>query len=199
MASVELIKPNDFFRTKIHSASHELSIQLSDDLEFYLVNLLCDFIDARNYKIGDMDLLDTPLALIYKQAIEASPQMQLKVYKKLGDLSLYVAGYFHSSLQSKTVGPKYYISMGSSAYSKMSAIMKVRHQEEHFTNMYSQLSAEFTQLVKIVTKVSTEIPIESHNLLKIYENWCPNQSQSLKNFLQNEGITLNEDMDEDLQ
>lgn len=190
MTIVDLIKPNDFFRSKVSSASEELNIELSTDLEFYLVNLLCDFIEPQSLTLGNMNLLDTPLAIIYKEALESSPQMQLKMYKKLGDLSLYVAGYFHNSLQRKAVGRSYYISMGSSAYQKMSSIMKVRHNEAHFTDMYSNLSKEFKQLVQVVTKVSTEIPIESHNLLKIYEKWCNNQSETLKEYLQNEGITL---------
>ena len=198
MSNLELMKPNEFFRNKITSASTDLSIFLGEDVEFYLVNLLCDFIDPNNFKMGKLDLLDTPLALIYKQAVEASPQMQVTVYKKLGDLSLYVAGYFYSSLQNKTVGPKYYISMGSSAYSKISSIMEIRHQEKHFTEMYSKLSAEFTQLVKVITRVSKELPIESNNLLRIYEKWCTTQSQTLKAFLMNEGVVV-DDRDENIQ
>ena len=182
MASVELIKPKDFFRGKINSASNDLSISLSQDLEFYLVNMLCEFIEPSNFKIGELDLLDTPLALIYKKAVDSPPQMQIRVYKKLGDLSLYLAGYFQPSLQRKTVGTRYYISMGSSAYSRMSSIMQVRHQDKHFTEMYSRLSSEFSQLVKIITQVTAELPIESNNLLKIYEKWCNTQSQTLKNF-----------------
>ncbi|SME89626.1 hypothetical protein [Pseudobacteriovorax antillogorgiicola] len=189
MSVVDLVKPNDFFRDKVGDAVDGLNIDLDADLEFYLVNLLCEFIQPQNLILGDIDLLDTPLALIYKEALESSPQMQLKVYKKLGDISLYIAGYFQASLSRKTVGPGYYISMGSSAYQKMSSIMQRRYNELHFTEMYSNLSREFKTLVSVVTRIAGDLPIENHNLLKIYEKWCDTQSTTLKTFLENEGLS----------
>lgn len=168
---VDLVKPSDFFRSKVDDVIQKMQIDLDDHLEFYIVNLLCEFITPQNLTLGEMDLLDTPLALIYKEALEAPPQSQPKLYKKLGDVSLYIAGYFQASLARKTVGRNYYISMGSSAYQELSQIFKTRHREIHFTEMYSNLSKEFKTLVAVMSGVSKEIPIQSPNMLRLYESW----------------------------
>lgn len=154
MHHVDFTTPDSFFQTAVSEAACNLNVDLDDNIEFYLVNLLCDFVQPQTMTIGQLDVLDTPLAIIYKQAIESTPSMQLKLYKKLGDVSLYIAGYFSPSLNRKSVNSDYYISMGSSAYGRLSDIMKSRHREEHFTEMYLSLSKEFRTLVEITTKVS---------------------------------------------
>ena len=174
---VEFTTPNDFFKAKVENAASGLQVDLSTELEFYLVNLLCEFIQPQNLKIGDMNLLDTPLALIYKQALEAPPQMQVKVYKKLGDISLYVAGYFQASLSRKTVGRSYYISMGSSAYQKMSNIMKNRHREMHLLKCI----AAFLKSLRLLLRSLQESVRAYLVTTKIYTLFMKNVTRTLKN------------------
>ncbi|NRA64353.1 MAG: hypothetical protein HRU19_07705 [Pseudobacteriovorax sp.] len=160
MTFVEFLNPNDFFQSRIENAASKLKIPLNEDIEFYLVNLLCEFINPQNMTIDEINLMDTPLALIYKKAVESGPNDQLKVYKKLGDFSLYVAGYFQDSLNRKTVNTNYYISMGSSAYQSASRLMRSRHNDYHFMKMYQGLANEFGKLVAIITHVAGALPKE---------------------------------------
>lgn len=190
MSILELVHPADFFRSKISSAATSLNLQLKDEIEFYLVNLLCEFIQPDQLAVDEIDLLDTPLALIYKKALESSPDMQIKIYKRLGDTSLYIAGYFQDSLNRKTVDASYYITMGSSAYLKISNIIRDRHGEARFTSIYAELAKEFKNLVNLVMEVSEDIPTDAHrNLLAIYERWHRTGSQKLRRILEEQGIT----------
>ncbi|MFW7378145.1 MAG: hypothetical protein ACOH5I_05010 [Oligoflexus sp.] len=190
MSIVELVHPADYFRSKVNSAASALNLQLKDEVEFYLVNLLCEFIQPQQLAVDEIDLLDTPLALIYKKAIESSPDMQIKIYKRLGDTSLYIAGYFQDSLNRKTVGAGYYISMGATAYDKISNIMRDRHGETNFTRVYAELAKEFKNLVNLVTEVSEDVPGDAHrNLLAIYERWHRTGSEKLRKILEDQGIS----------
>ena len=39
-----MVKPHEFFREKVTEAVANQRIELGDDVEFYVVNLLCEFI-----------------------------------------------------------------------------------------------------------------------------------------------------------
>lgn len=190
MSIFELVHPADFFRTKISSAANNLNLQLKDDVEFYIVNLLCEFIHPDQLVVDEIDLLDTPLALIYKKALESAPEMQVKIYKRLGDASLYIAGYFQDSLNRKAVDATYYITMGSAAYQRISTLMRDRYRDQNFTTIYGDLSKEFHNLVNIMVEVAEDIPADAHrNLLSIYERWSRTGSDKLRKILEDQGIT----------
>lgn len=190
MSIVELVHPADFFRTKVSSAATALNLQLKGEIEFYLVNLLCEFIQPQQLSVDEIDLLDTPLALIYKKALESTPDMQVKLYKRLGDTSLYIAGYFQDSLNRKTVGASYYINMGATAYEKISIIMRDRHGDANFVRIYAELAKEFKNLVNLVTEVSEDIPGDAHrNIVAIYERWHRTGSAKLRKILEDQGIS----------
>ncbi len=189
MSTLELVQPADFFREKISDAATTLQLTLTEELEFYLVNLLCDFINPENMSLDELDLLDTPLALLHKRAIESSPDMQIRIYKKLGDISLYVTGYFQDSLHRKTVDADYYISMGSGAYHRISHLMQNHHRDEHFTRVYQDLAREFRNLVALMTELADDFPTrENPNIIAIYERWNRTGSDRLRRILEDEGI-----------
>ena len=169
MTVVDLVDPKDYFHGQIEQATGKLQIRLSDDIEFYLVNLLCEFIKPADMTIDELNLMDTPLALILKKATESAPSTQLKIYKKLGDISLYVAGYFQDSFNRKAVNASYYVSMGSSAYQSASRLMGRRYGDLHFQEMYDGLSRDFNKLVQIITYVAGSIPnkLDESSILRI--------------------------------
>ena len=158
MTSIELVNPLEYFRSKVNSAADRLKIDLDDQIEFYLVNLLCEFIDPSTIYTdsGEIDL-HTPLAIMLKNALESAPSEQVKIYKRIGDTSLYFSGYFQDYFNRKTVNVDYYISMGASAYTSVSSIMRERHRDEHFTTMYSDLANEFENLVGLISQISGDV------------------------------------------
>ncbi|MCX6123632.1 MAG: hypothetical protein NTV34_02610, partial [Proteobacteria bacterium] len=89
------LSPEAFFRERITTASHKLNIPLADEVEFYLVNLLIEFIDPTqlNKEFGT-DILATPLVLLLKQIGEAPETKRPAMYRRLGDTSLYISGCF---------------------------------------------------------------------------------------------------------
>ena len=190
MNTVELLNPRDYFRDQVYSAAQSLNLQLDSDIEFYLVNLLCEFINPAQLNIDDeMAVLDTPLAMMLKKAIESSPDIQIKVYKRLGDTSLYFAGYFQDFFNRKTYDVGYYINMGAAAYGQTSALMRTHKNDSHFSKIYLNMAQEFRTLVNIVAEVSESTPFaKDRDLLSTYTRWQQTQSSKLRRILEEEGI-----------
>ncbi|MGE0173881.1 MAG: hypothetical protein AB7T49_13885 [Oligoflexales bacterium] len=189
--TLQIVKPEEYFRTEVHSAVSSLKINLDSQIEYYLVNLLCDFIEPRKDLDGEqqIDVFNTPLAIMLKSAMEATPDTKVKIYKRLGDTSLYFAGFFQEYFNKKTFDVSYYITMGSTAYNNISEIVRYRHSDAHFTKMYQDLAKEFKNLVEVIATISEQfIDRTDKNLLATYERWTKTQSDRLRKILENEGI-----------
>jgi hypothetical protein len=186
------VKPQEFFREKVTSALANQRIKVGDDVEFYLVNLLCEFIAPGKLEtvVGELNALETPLAIMMKQALEAPPVQRLRIYKYLGDTSLYVAGFFQDYFNRKAFDIGYYISLGASAYENVSVLFKDQHGDENFRIMYNDLAAQFQALVDIVAEVS-EIPGSDKplDILAVYDRWTRSNSERLRKMLHKVGIT----------
>ncbi len=186
-----LVGPQEFFREKVSEAVSNQRLDIGDELEFYVVNLLCEFIAPGKLETvsGELDALETPLALMLKQAVEAPPTQRLRIFKYLGDTSLYFAGFFQDYFNRKTFDIGYYISLGSSAYNNVSSLIRDQHGDEHFTTMFNDLAGRFGELVEVVAEVS-ETPGEAKpiDLLAIYDRWTRNNSERLRRMLNKAGI-----------
>jgi hypothetical protein len=186
-----VVKPQEFFREKVTAAIAKQKVKVSDDLEFYLVNLLCEFIAPGKLEtmVGEMTALETPLALMLKKALEAPPATQMRIYKYLGDTSLYVAGFFQDFFNRKAFDINYYISVGQTAYSSVSSLMRDQHADEHFSDMYNSLGEQFKMMVEIVAEVS-ELPgdVRALDILAIYDRWNRTNSERLRRKLSEQGI-----------
>lgn len=187
-----LASPHEFFRDKIAEAATNQKVTISDEVEFYLVNLLCDFIAPKNLETfhGQYSALDTPIAILLKEAGEAPPTYQAKVYKYLGDTSLYLAGFFQDYFNRKSYDINYYIDMGQVAYSNVSTIMRDQHGDKHFSGMYGTLSNQFKTLVEVVAEVSeTPESAGATDILSLYDRWTRTNSDRILRILQNAGIS----------
>ena len=187
-----LINPTEFFREKVSSAIGNQKLELNEEIEFYLVNLLCEFINPEkiNSVMEEMNVLETPLALILKKALE-SPQQeeQIKLYKVLGDTSLYVSGYFQDFFNRKTYDIDYYITLGSNAYNNVSSLMRDGFKGNQFPQIYHSLSHNFPMLVEVLAEVADLLGnSENANLLALYDRWTKNQSERLRKKLEESGI-----------
>ena len=185
-----IINPREFFREKVSQALLNQKVNLSDEVEFYLVNLLCGFISPEKLKttLGELDLLDTPLAIMLKHALESPPSMQLKLYKLLGDTSLYISGYFQDYFNRKAFDLDYYVTLGSQAYSHVAGLVK-SPQQKQFRDIYLALSENFPLLVEVVAEVSEQSGLQDNSdLLALYDRWSRSQSERLRKKLVDRGI-----------
>ena len=188
-----VVKPEEYFHEKISAAIKRLNLTMNEDIEFYLVHLLCDFIDPTkiNATLGDnQDVMDLPLALMLKKAMESPPNAKMRIFKTLGDTSLYFSGFFQDYFNRKSFDIGYYITLGTIGYQNVATLMRDHHREDHFFELYQELADTFEILVDVIAEVSTEAsPVTASNLLSIYDRWTKCNSNRLYRLLNKYGIT----------
>ncbi|MEM6730863.1 MAG: hypothetical protein AAF658_04870 [Myxococcota bacterium] len=177
----------EFFKDEVNGAAESLGLSLDDLVEYYVVNLLCDF--------SRSDLSPTPgeepLAFIYKRALEATPLERISHLKELGDLALYVAGFFTEFIERSLVDVDYYISMGGSAYANVSDLLSSQPSGDGFAEVYGDLSSRFPQLVDVLNEVSDrsrDTKASDTDLLRLYDRWKRTKSQRIERNLTARGL-----------
>lgn len=164
-------QPQEFFRELLVEAMGNQKLRTREETEFYLVNLLNDFMTTDRLFTEALDgtKREEPLALMLKDALE-QPQrrMQGLLFRQLGDVSLYKAGFFHESLSRKLVDVDYYIDMGGGAYQQVA----VRAEDNAQRIIFDELSDKFARLVEVFAEVADRTAQRSQkDLLRLYEKW----------------------------
>ena len=185
-------QPQAYFHELVTDALHRQHVTTQPETEFYLVNLLNQFMttDRLYARDGQGAVREEPLALMLKEALEQpAAQAQSAMFRHVGDVSLYVAGYFQESLNRKLVDVDYYIGMGGTAYTQVAA----RSEEEMKKALYLELAEKFGRFVEVLAEVSDKTtPRTEKDLLRLYEVWVRTRSERAAKALQEAGILPNE-------
>jgi hypothetical protein len=192
-------QPQDFFRELITEALDHQKMVVQPETEFYLVNLLNQFMTTEKLypRDGAGSVREEPLALMVKDALEQpQPRAQSAMFRHIGDVSLYVGGYFQDSLNRKLVDVDYYIDMGGAAYQRVA----VRSDEEVLRAVYQELANKFGSFVEVFAEVSDKTsPRTEKDLLRLYDLWVRTRSGRAAKALQEAGILPNETIKKDWQ
>ena len=180
------ISPQAFFRDKVVDAQSRQGIQLSENVEFYIVNLLCDYL-----RVDDSRVSDECLALILKRALESPHGEKILLYKKLADTALYFSGFFQEYFNRKCFDIKYYVMMGEGAYEQLAHLIRKRTASQSaISEIYEEMATNFEAAVDIITDVSENTAgFDTHrSTLSIYDAWLSTSSKKLARDLNNRGI-----------
>lgn len=185
-------QPQDFFRELVMGALGRQQVAVAPETEFYLVNLLNQFITTdRLYAVDEQGgVREEPLALMLKEAFEhPEPTTQAKMLRHVGDVSLYVGGYFQQSLNRKIVDVDYYIEIGGRAYQLVAS----RSDANVHRSLYEELAGKFKALIDVLADVSDLTqPKTERDLLRLYELWVRTRSDRAAKALKEAGILPND-------
>jgi hypothetical protein len=192
-------QPQDFFRELVTDALGRQKVSTKPETEFYLVNLLNHFMKTDRLYQTDSNggLNEKPLAFMVKEAIEEpTPEGQSKMFRHIGDVTLYTAGFFQDSLNRKLVDVDYYIDVGNTAYKQVAS-----HTEEALLRtIYQELADKFAAFVDVLADVSCKTtPRSEKDLLRLYELWVRTGSDRAAKALQEAGIQPNSNFKKDWQ
>ncbi len=192
-------QPQDYFRELICEAMGNQKISTQPETEFYLVNLLNQFMTTdKLYARGpEGHSKQEPLAILVKEALEEDrPLAQSALFRHIGDVSLYTAGFFQDSLNRKLVDVDYYIDMGGTAYQQVA----VRMDGDLLKLLYGELAQKFGDLVEVLAEVSSKTNHHTEkDILRLYELWVRTRSERAAKALQEAGILPNETIKKDWQ
>jgi len=179
----------DYFREQVIGALQLHKIQTRPETEFYLVNLLQQFVSTDRLYVQEADgsRKEEPLVFMLKEAIETPDRdAQRALFRQLGDVSLYMAGFFQERLRRKWVDLDYYIGMGGTAYQNV----VVRLDDLALKPVYQELSERMGVFVEVFAELGrSAFPAQTQtDLLRVYEQWLSTGSERAAKVLKAAGI-----------
>jgi hypothetical protein len=179
----------EFFRTSIGDAIVRQGVDVDPHAAHYVVNLMTLF--ARSEQLyeqqGEVYGL-RPLALMLADAADAaSSQERNYCLQRIGDVSLFIAGFFADSLRSAAVDIDYYVRMGGSAYGSLSEEGRGSVRVRAFAGIFRELADKFPLLVDVLQEVR-EGPACGPDLLRTYEIWLKTGSRRAERLLREHDV-----------
>jgi hypothetical protein len=175
----------EFFKELVESAMARQHVHAADLTEYYLVNLLCQYV--RLDAPLDHAEHSQPLALRLARAFESGGSQQRARLRSIGDFSLFMSGFFSDSFTRGAVDVDYYKSMGEYAYGSLS-----RYDEDAFAEVFGELSRKFVGFMDVLADISERTTVASTtDVLRLYEKWLRTGSERDGQRLLERGILPN--------
>lgn len=179
--------PVEFFREQLGKAMEHQRVSTSAFTEYYLVNLLAGGVRGAALPPPEPGYDETPLALLYVRALQASRAERARLLRMLGDTALFVSGFFADSLTRKLVDAAYYRAMGGGAYTRLS---QDGDPAGFGHDVFAELAARFMQFADVLSEVSEASRLTSdQSVVRLYERWLQTGSRRAALLLNEKGIT----------
>src|SRR5690606_16611857 len=138
-----------------------------------------------------------PLALFLAEAMEAPTAEERNfALQRIGDISLFVAGFFGEGLGRRQVGVDYYVRMGGSAYGSLSERVRGSVRGQVFRAVFAELAAKFQDFVDVLSDVRDEARgNDDVDILRLYDTWLRTGSKRAERMLRRLGIEPNRALD----
>ena len=180
----------EYFRDELHTALERQHVAVEDQTEHYVVNLLTLF--ARSEALYDRTPECTrlkPLVVLLSDALEArSPGDRNRGLQRLGDVSLFVAGFFAQSFARKLIDIDYHIAMGGRAYGTLAETL-ARSRCRVLGQVFAELAEKFQPMVDALNEVSETAHRHSdEDILRLYEIWLKTGSRRSYRILKALGV-----------
>ncbi len=104
----------DYFRTSIDDVIAEQGVHVDAHATHYVVNMMTLFSRSDQFYQDDGETYGIkPLALMLADAADApSTEQRNQTLQRIGDVALFISGFFVESLANKAVDIDYYMTMG---------------------------------------------------------------------------------------
>lgn len=178
MSAVRRVVPvanlREFFKDTLHGALRKQQLNVEDQTEQYVVNVLTLF--ARSEALYEQTadgLRLRPLVAMLCAAFEAPAGTveRHRALQRLGDVSLFIAGFFAHGFATKLIDIDYHIAMGGRAYGALAQTC-ARGRGHALAGVFAELSEKFQPLVDALNEVSEgSAPQSDGDILRLYEIW----------------------------
>ena len=181
----------EFFRDSIGAAMATNKVVMDDHTTHYVVNLLTLF--SRSEALYE-DTADgrrlQPLAIMLANACEANSEVERNAtLQRLGDVALFIAGFFADGLQRAAVDMDYYVYMGGGAYQSLSAHMRGTVRGQALRDVFAELGYKFQSMVDVLNEVRESArSTNDADVLRLYELWLKTGSGRAERLLREMGI-----------
>jgi hypothetical protein len=181
----------DYFRESVDSAIGKQSVAVDPHAAHYVVNLLTLFSRSEDLYEEQGDVYGLrPLALLLADAADAPSAAERNFsLQRIGDVALFIAGFFADSLAHRLVDIDYYIHMGGNAYASLSDEMRGTARGRALCDVYRELALKFQVVVDVLNEVRDEARESSDlDVLRTYEIWLRTGSRRAAALLRQNGV-----------
>lgn len=164
----------EFFRDSVEDALRSQKVSADAHTAHYIVNLLTMFARSeRLYEDSHEGRGMRPLAFMLGDALEADCERERnKLLQRLGDVALFMAGFFAQGFQRKLVDIDYYIAMGGTAYGFLSDSMRSAARPHVFCDIFAELARKFQPFVDVLNEISESAYVHTDkDIMRLYEIW----------------------------
>jgi hypothetical protein len=179
----------DYFRTSIDDVVARQQVDIDPHAAHYVVNLLTIFSRSDELYEDDGEVYGLrPLALMLADAADAeSAEHRNHLLQRIGDVALFVAGFFSDGLATRAVDIDYYIHMGGNAYGSLSTEVRGTFRGRVIADVFHELAIKFQLLVDVLNEIS-DGPKGDVDLLRTYEVWRRTGSRRAEQLLRKNGV-----------
>jgi hypothetical protein len=180
----------EYFHEELRGALTHQHVAVADQTEHYVVNLLTLF--ARSEQLFERTpdgVRLKPLVQMLNEALEApsAPERE-RGLQRLGDVSLFIAGFFAHSFARKLVDIDYHIAMGGRAYGTL-ALHLARGRRQVLGRVFAELAEKFLPLVDALSEIAEAArQYTPADILRLYEIWLKTGSPRARSLLQQLGV-----------
>ncbi len=181
----------EFFHDSVQTALRKQRVDVDDHTEHYVVNILTMFARSEElYEPTPEGIRLKPLAQMLADASEASsPQQRDDALRRLGDVSLFVAGFFAQSFARRLIDIDYHIAMGGRAYGTLADNLRGSIRGQAFAAVFLELAQKFQRLVDVLNEVAEMAHTHTdRDILRLYEIWLKTGSPRAFAILQRLGV-----------
>ncbi len=173
---MELVARNgnlfSFFFDRVRAARANQNMDVEEATEFYLVNLLVDFLRTRRLvESGGRRVDEQPLAIrLLETRVAPRGGDRFRDLKHLADSTLYLLGFFRGSFRRSSVDLSYYAGLGESAYGDLARLTGRRTGTDR-DEMFGELSDKFGDCVELLAEVSDGDRAGAGDVVQLYEDY----------------------------
>jgi hypothetical protein len=180
----------EYFRDALQDALAHQHLSVEDQTEHYVVNMLTLFARAEHlYEGVPTGPKMPPLVGLFANAVEASTAAEReRALQRLGDISLFIAGFFAHGFARRLVDIDYHIAMGGRAYGTLADAL-ARGPRRVLAAVYAELAAKFQPLVDALGEISDAARTYTQaDVLRLYEIWLRTGSARARGLLAQLGV-----------
>ena len=180
----------EFFKDSVADAMAKQGVAADDHTAYYVVNLLTLF--ARHETLFDQGKPGPglqPVALLLAAAAESPSRDACNaLLRRVGDTSLFVAGFLGDGFARKLVDIDYHIAMGGRAYGVLGEVLS-RGKGRVLGNVFAELSQKFQPMVDALNELAeTAYTHSDKDILRLYEIWLKTGSRRSYALLKRLGV-----------
>ena len=183
----------EFFKDSVAVAMAKQGVAADDHTAYYVVNLLTLF--ARHetlYERGKPGPGLQPLATLLAAAADC-PDRETRnaILRRIGDTSLFVAGFLGDGFARKLVDIDYYIGMGGAAYGCLHDNVRGTREGRAFGTVFAELASKFGDFVDVLAEIRDSGKAGAIDVLRFYELWVKTRSRRAARLLREHGLEPN--------